>query len=276
MFYYTQHRRCSGRLHGSTNPPAADPQQMHSPSVYQKNHCCYSGEPWIEQWQRSRVTLQAAWGQFSPWSTEENPCFCAAILCSPRTWAGAGVIHPLSCHGERVYDRAAAPCAPGSELLNNTFLLERLSPQQNIQKAFLWLPRGKELNSQEVHCLWVANWIGQENSVSWGQRGQKGGKDIHGKTAGAYGPILKRDYLNLHNKKCRHRLNSTQTTYKSIGCLCSPGAPFYASLNWILKVTGKIILGFSYKISMRSGSFLLNHFCASGMESNQVPFFNMF
>lgn len=104
----------------------------------------------------------------------------------------------------------------------------------------------------------------------------KGGADIHGKTAGAYGPILKRHYFNLHNKRCRHRLNSTQTTYKSIGCLCSPEALFYASLNWILKVRGKIILGFSYKISMCSDSFLLNHFCVSGMEFNQVSFFNRF
>lgn len=37
----------------------------------------------------------------------------------------------------------------------------------------------------------------------------KGGAEIHGKIAEAYGHILKREYFNFHNKKCRHRLNST-------------------------------------------------------------------
>lgn len=50
----------------------------------------------------------------------------------------------------------------------------------------------------------------------------KGGAEIHGKTAGAYGPIFKRDYFNFHNKKMQEQAKFN----KSIGSLCSPGAPF--------------------------------------------------
>lgn len=89
---------------------------------------------------------------------------------------------------------------------------------QNIQKALLWLPRGKELNGlQPRAALSLGGKWNRRRLCGWRAEGAKGGAETHGKRAGArstksYGPILKRDYFNLHNKKCRYRLNSTRST----------------------------------------------------------------
>lgn len=87
---FTTHsnRRCSGRLHSSANPPAADPQQTHGPSVRQKNPCWYSGDPWTGLWQRPEWPCRLPCEDRGAWGKEENPCFCAALWCSPVTGRG--------------------------------------------------------------------------------------------------------------------------------------------------------------------------------------------
>lgn len=139
------------------------------------------------------------------------------------------------------------------------------------RRRFCDLPEARNWKARS--CTVSGGQIGQQEKTEFRTGRAKEGAEIHDKTAGAYGPILYRDYFNYHNKKCRHRLNSTQTTYKSIGSLCSPGAPFLCLSELDPEGHRKIIRGFSSKISVCSGSFPLNHFCVSGMESNQVSFF---
>lgn len=161
------------------------------------------------------------------WTTAEHACFCvlAAAWCCPRQWCRQEVM----------------ACGNAAQLLNTLCAMSSLTNlscqtgsviPQNIQKAFLWLPRGKELNGLQPRVAFsLGGKRNRRRMCGWRAEGQKGEQRHMGSpqeqgSTESYRPILKRDYFNLHNKKCRYRLNSTQSTYESIGCLCSPGAPF--------------------------------------------------
>ena len=108
---------------------------------------------------------------------------CATAWCSPRAGAGAGA--PLAKESWRMAGQLlSTPCA--MSCLTNLSCWRGSVIKQNIQKAFLWLPRGKELNGlQPRAALSLGGKLDRRRLCGWRAEGAKGGAETHGKPTGA-------------------------------------------------------------------------------------------
>lgn len=116
--------------------------------------------------------------------------------------------------------RAAAQCALCNELLNKSLSLDRVCHQTKYPEGIsVTFQRQGAARASAKGCAFSGWQIEWEKKDVWveARGGQKreqrhtGSPEEQSRTE-SYGPVLKRDYFNLHNKKCGCRLNSTQST----------------------------------------------------------------
>lgn len=131
MFHSTEYL---GRLNSSTNPPAADPQEICGPSESQM---------WM--WRPSGTAVLDL--KLSCRQPGLRSCPCTAVE-SALLGQVQGQEHPLPMGGSVWWGRAAAPCTTWNELLNEYSLLDG-AYHQNI----MWLPRSKELNCPQPRAV---------------------------------------------------------------------------------------------------------------------------
>lgn len=153
----------SSRLNRPTNPPASDPQQTHSPS---KNHWCDCGDSWGQLYLTdTEQPCRLPWGSVVHEDAERAcPSSPAMMLSWDRSVPGQGALRAMSCSTN------LSPWT-GSVI------------KQNIQKAFLSLPRGKELcGLQPRAALSPGGKLNVRRKMcGWRAEGAKQGAEAHGK-----------------------------------------------------------------------------------------------